>query len=89
MVHLIIEGFVQGVGFRKFVEKKALEKGVGGWITNLQNGTLEAVFDGPKEKEEEMIEICRRGPFLAQVKNIKIDWNYKSPIEIVGFNIIK
>ena len=89
MVHLIIEGFVQGVGFRKFIEKKAEERGIYGWITNLPDGTLEAVFDSEKEKEEEMIEACRKGPFLAQVKNIKIDWNYKSPVEIVGFKIIK
>ncbi|MEK9207679.1 MAG: acylphosphatase, partial [Patescibacteria group bacterium] len=89
MVHLIIQGYVHGVGFRQFIKSQAIKLSLDGWATNLPNGTIEVVFDGEKENVEKMIEICRIGPFLAQVKNVKIDWNYKSPADIIGFSIIK
>jgi len=74
MCHLIVSGFVQGVGYRQFVKKTALSFGLTGWVKNLDQGRVEALFYGPKEAIEKAINACRKGPFLADVKDIKIEW---------------
>lgn len=71
---VLISGFVQGVGFRHFVRNKALESGLTGWIRNLPDGRVEAVLQGSKEKIEEMIRLCRKGPFLAEVEDVVVEW---------------
>jgi acylphosphatase len=65
--HMIVRGRVQGVGYRAFVEHEALRRGVEGWVRNRRDGSVEAVFAGPIEIVEAMIEACRRGPFSARV----------------------
>lgn len=72
--HLYISGFVQGVGFRAYVRSKAKKIGVNGWVRNLQDNRVEAVFQGKKEKIETLIKVCNRGPFFARVSNIVVDW---------------
>jgi acylphosphatase len=57
-----IRGWVQGVGFRAFVEHAALKRGVEGWVRNRRDGSVEAVFAGPAETVAAVIEACRRGP---------------------------
>jgi acylphosphatase len=57
-----IRGRVQGVGFRVWVEDNALLHGLEGWVRNRRDGSVEAVFAGPAEVVEKMIETCRRGP---------------------------
>ena len=49
-VHLLIDGEVQGVGFRAFVKRKALQKQVTGSIRNLENGKVEVIIQGNKEE---------------------------------------
>lgn len=71
---VLISGFVQGVGFRHFVRDKALELKLTGWVRNLPDGRVEAVFCGLKEKIEEMIQFCKKGPFLAEVEGVVVDW---------------
>lgn len=71
-VHIWISGKVQGVFFRHHTKKLALELGVNGWVKNLPDGRVEAVFEGDNEKVEKMIEFCRRGPPLAEVENIEV-----------------
>lgn len=71
---VLISGFVQGVGFRHFVRNKALEIGLTGWVRNLPDGRVEAVLQGSKEKIEEIILLCRKGPFLAAVENVEVTW---------------
>lgn len=73
-VHLLISGFVQGVGYRQFVRKEATKRGLFGWVKNLSNGKVEAVVQGKKEIIEELIEMCRKGPFLSEIKDIEITW---------------
>jgi len=70
--HLFIEGHVQGVYFRATTKEKALEKGVKGWVKNLPDGRVEAVFEGDREKVNQLIEFCHEGPEHAEVKNIEI-----------------
>ncbi len=65
--HIVLRGRVQGVGFRAFVEREALKRGLEGWVRNRRDGAVEALFAGPPTVVAEMIEVCRRGPFSARV----------------------
>jgi acylphosphatase len=65
--HIIVRGRVQGVGYRAFVEREALSAGVGGWVRNLRDGSVEAVLQGDPAVIDSLIEICRQGPFSARV----------------------
>ncbi len=68
--HIIARGRVQGVGYRAFVEAEALVRGLGGWVRNRRDGTVEAVFVGEEPVVADMIEACRQGPFAARVDRI-------------------
>ncbi|RLB13016.1 MAG: acylphosphatase [Deltaproteobacteria bacterium] len=70
-VHLIIEGRVQGVWFRESTRKKALSLGVCGWVRNLVDGTVEVVAEVNKDKVEELVRWCHKGPPAAEVTNVK------------------
>jgi acylphosphatase len=67
---IVVRGRVQRVGFRAFAERMALERGVDGWVRNRRDGTVEAVFAGPANAVEGMIEACRHGPPGAQVDSL-------------------
>lgn len=85
--HLIISGYVQGVFFRAYTQDKALELGLRGWVRNRFDGTVEAVFEGERNKVEEMIKWCHRGPSGARVSNVSVDWEeYKG--EFRDFDIL-
>ena len=68
--HMVVHGRVQGVGYRAFVEHEALRRGIEGWVRNCRDGSVEAVFAGPLEMVDAMIEACRKGPFGARVDAI-------------------
>jgi len=74
LCHLVVSGFVQGVGYRQFTKKTALGLGLKGWVKNIDGGGVEALFSGEKEIIAKAIEICRQGSFLAEVKDIKVEW---------------
>ena len=65
--HISVRGRVQSVGYRAFVEREALMRGVQGWVRNRHDGSVEAVFFGDAEIVQAMIEVCRRGPFVARI----------------------
>lgn len=65
--HIIVRGRVQGVGYRAFVQREALRRGVEGWVRNRKDGSVEAVLAGPADVVTALIEICRQGPFAAHV----------------------
>ena len=71
-VHIFISGRVQGVFFRSRTAVKAYRTGVVGWVKNLPDGRVEAVFEGDKEAVEEIIRFCKIGPPGALVKNMEI-----------------
>lgn len=73
-VHMIISGRVQGVFFRQNTLKKAKELSVLGWVRNLQDGRVEAVFEGEKKKVEEIVNWAKKGPVSAKVENVEIEW---------------
>lgn len=71
-VHVRIEGRVQRVGYRMWTEWNAQELGLSGWVRNRLDGAVEAVFSGPEEAVEEMLERAKDGPLDAAVTNIQI-----------------
>lgn len=72
MVHVLVEGFVQGVGFRQFIKSRANKLNIKGWVKNLPDRRVEAVFVGNQENLDLIVEECRKGPFLAEVKGIEV-----------------
>jgi len=68
--HVIVRGRVQGVGFRAFVEYEALKHGVGGWVRNRRDGSVEAVFAADAEAVATVIDACRKGPPGARVDSL-------------------
>lgn len=69
-VRVQVSGRVQGVGFRWAVEDAARAESVTGWVRNLPDGCVEAVFEGNEEQVQRMVEFCRRGPAAARVENV-------------------
>ena len=75
---MFISGMVQGVFFRSETRDEAKKLGVKGWVRNLSDGRVEAVFEGEEKSVKELIEFCRRGPPGARVTDVDIIWeNYK------------
>jgi acylphosphatase len=72
--HVYVNGLVQGVYFRASVREQAFEYGVKGWIRNLPDGRVEAVFEGEREIVERLIEFCRHGPPRARVSDVHVEW---------------
>lgn len=73
-----VHGLVQGVWFRQSTKDAADRLGVSGWVRNLPDGTVEAVFEGEKKKVEEIVGWCHRGPSGAQVTKVDVAWrNYQ------------
>jgi acylphosphatase len=72
-VHVRITGRVQGVGYRGWTVDEARRRGLSGWVRNLADGDVEAVFSGSAESIDDMVAACRRGPSLAHVTNIITD----------------
>jgi acylphosphatase len=72
--HIIVEGFVQGVGFRWFVARKAEALGLVGYARNLYNGNVEIDVAGERSLVEELIKDIKVGPRSAHVTNLTIEW---------------
>lgn len=74
--HIFISGRVQGVNFRRFVEKNAKKLNIKGFVRNLYSGEragqVEAVFEGGDKEVEEMINLCKKGPILSKVENVEV-----------------
>lgn len=80
--HVIIRGMVQGVFFRAYTREWAKELGVKGWVRNLPDGSVEAVFEGEEGRVKELIERCRKGPPLAVVEDVQVRWEkYKGEFD--------
>jgi acylphosphatase len=83
--HVVVHGFVQGVGFRFAVEREARSRGVAGWVRNRADGTVEAVFEGAREEVEALVGFCRRGPRGAEVE--RVEAAAESPEGLAGFRV--
>lgn len=80
-----VKGDVQGVNFREATRRKATEAGVSGWVQNRSDGSVEAVFEGPGEAVDQLVEFCREGPTAATVDGTDVK---EEPAEgITGFDV--
>ncbi|MBI5251398.1 MAG: acylphosphatase [Desulfomonile tiedjei] len=73
---VVISGLVQGVSFRYHTRSKARQLGALGWVRNLPDGRVEAVFEGDENEVSAMIDWCSKGPAYSRVESLKI---YEEP----------
>lgn len=83
--YVLISGRVQGVGYRMSTVDLATDLGLSGWVRNLADGRVEAVFEGSRDVVEEMIHWCQQGPPGAVVKDVAVE--YEQPQGIQGFQV--
>ena len=83
--HVFVSGTVQGVRYRASTRDAARDHGVAGWVRNLDDGRVEAVFEGSDESVEAMIEWCHTGSRMASVDDV--DVSYEDPTGESGFQV--
>ncbi len=72
--HVFVSGQVQGVFYRSETAKAAQKLGVAGWVRNLPDGRVEAVFEGPQATVETMVRWCHQGSPAASVSNVEVNY---------------
>ena len=72
--HVWVSGRVQMVYFRGSAQHVARERGLAGWVRNLPDGRVEAVFEGPREAVQALIAWCHQGPPTAVVERVEVRW---------------
>ena len=82
---VVVHGQVHGVGFRFTCGRRAGEAHLGGWVRNLADGTVEAVFEGEAQAVESLITWCKTGPPMARVRRIEV--YDEAPVGEEGFAI--
>lgn len=83
--HVHVSGIVQGVAFRYYAQRKAEELGVSGWVRNLPDGRVEAVFEGDPDRVSEAIAWCESGPSSADVEDVSVE--EETPEGLSGFEV--
>jgi len=71
-VRVFVEGLVQGVNFRYYTQQRAKQNNIFGWVRNLPDGRVEAVFEGDDEAVESMIDFCQSGPSSSKVTDVVV-----------------
>jgi acylphosphatase len=84
-VRVLVSGRVQGVWFRQSTAQRAAELGVDGSVRNLDDGRVEAVFEGSPVAVGQALEYARRGPERARVDDVEI--SYETPEGVSGFTV--
>lgn len=86
-IHLIISGDVIGVGYRPWALRQARDLQLMGWIKNREDDTVELVAEGKTEALEQLIAACKRGPDVAWVEGVKVEWG-KATGEFLDFTVL-
>jgi acylphosphatase len=86
-MHVLVSGKVQGVWFRESTRQEAERLGVGGWVRNLPDGRVEAVFTGSSAAVDELVAWCRRGPPNADIATVEAK-PQAGPAEL-GFRVVR
>lgn len=84
-VRVRVSGRVQGVWFRQSTADAAREAGVGGWVRNVPDGSVEAVFEGTRAAVERALEFAKVGPPRASVERVDVDW--EEPLGEQAFSV--
>ncbi len=71
--HLLIQGRVQGVGYRANTRRMANKLNLKGWVRNLRNGDVELLIEGPEVEVDRLIVWCHRGPTSAYVSKVRVE----------------
>ncbi len=82
---VLVAGRVQGVCFRDACRQMALEHGVSGWVRNLADGRVEAVFEGPADEVRQCVEWAHHGPALARVTDVAMQ--AEEPAGLTAFRV--
>lgn len=85
--HAFISGKVQGVGYRYSTMNAAKKLGVNGWVRNLADSRVEAVFEGTQEMVEEIIRWCHQGSDAAVVNDVQVGYSQAEGLQ--GFEIVR
>ena len=72
--HVWVSGRVHGVFFRATTRRVAQRFGITGWVKNLRDGRVEAIFEGSREEVNKMIKFCHEGPPTAVINNVEVKW---------------
>ncbi len=72
--HIIVDGLVQGVGFRFYIHRHASSLGLAGFASNLMDGRVEIEVEGDRSVIEELIKLAKIGPRSAHVTNLTVEW---------------
>jgi acylphosphatase len=83
--HVVVRGRVQNVFFRASCRREAERLGVTGFVSNLRDGRVEAVFEGEPNAVRAAVDWCRRGPPGATVDSIEVD--FEEPVGEAGFRV--
>jgi acylphosphatase len=83
--HVYVSGKVQGVYYRATTREQARDRGVDGWVRNLDDGRVEAVFEGDEASVESMVEWCHTGSPRAEVEGVEVE--YEPPEGESGFEV--
>lgn len=81
---VLVSGEVQGVGYRAYARRRAMELGLSGYAENLGDGRVEVVAEGPEEGLEQFLEFLRKGPRLSRVTALDVQWSQATGLE--GFS---
>ncbi|MFA4915683.1 MAG: acylphosphatase [Syntrophales bacterium] len=71
-IHIFISGKVQGVFFRANTQEAAVSFNLTGWVRNIRDGRVEAVFEGQAKDVDAMLEWCKKGPPFARVTDVEV-----------------
>ena len=85
--HIIISGKVQGVGFRYWLYKAAMQRNIEGWVRNKISGEVEALLIGNDVEINNLIKLCEKGPPSSEVRKVKVQ-NYQKEYLNKSFDII-
>jgi acylphosphatase len=83
--HVYVSGQVQGVNFRGATQEEAERLGLNGWVRNLQDGRVEAIFEGDSETVQQMIDWCKSGSSSADVDDVTVE--QEEPSGESGFEV--
>ena len=79
VVHVRVTGRVQGVWYRGWTVEEAGRRGLDGWVRNRRDGSVEAVFSGPRDAVDAMVVACRGGPPSARVERVAVEAEAEVP----------
>ena len=86
--HIVISGRVQGVGFRYWLQSRAVKKNIFGWVKNKIAGEVEALIIGHEKEVKDVLKLCKQGPSSSRVDHVEIN-EYSNNYSNKSFNIIK